>query len=317
MADDAKTDNKSMTPAQIMAYLGVPVTQRNQPDLLNHRPNKLVSLEEAKTRGWSWFYSGATPCRYGHIAARRTSNPAICSDCDRVGDGQEPIYPQLDKPRFKKPPNKPELVEAAVAVAKTPATSTPAAVPSGAPTFFEWTPARHQQVIDVYINTGLLEDARAAVGCTRAQLLQEMKDNRDFAARVKAAQEDAEGVIEEALIKAARAGQTAVLPKAFEIIERRALQRNPTGTQSPEQIEAEFKRVLAHSEREFTETTFHNTRTNTLIKGADLERLIWYRDKRDGSLIPSEELKVMDPLILMALETGKATLKDGEVVFRG
>jgi hypothetical protein len=291
LTDGATT--KPMTPSEIAAYLGIPVTQRNQPDMENHRPKVLVSLEEAKARGWSWFYSGATPCRYGHIAARRTSNPGICSDCERHRDRKEPIYPMLEKPRYKKQPGKPAPVEVSVSPAPTPAAPAPAAPLVTAPAFFEWTPAKHQRFIDEYVNTGLQEDARAAIGCSRAQLLKELRDNVDFAQRVNAAKDDAEGVIEESLIKAARAGQTAVLPKAFEIIERRALLRHPQGRRTPAEILARIDRRMAHARATFEKSTYRHIRTGALVKGADLEN--FFRDRRDGSLIAWDELVHIDP----------------------
>ena len=73
--------------------LGVYLTQRGQPDLYSDVPIRLVSKEEAQSQGWSWYWNGVRVCRYGHAAARRTSNEMICSDCDRVKAGKEPIYP--------------------------------------------------------------------------------------------------------------------------------------------------------------------------------------------------------------------------------
>jgi hypothetical protein len=91
--DDFAGEIKRPPLDEITAELGVPVSQRGQPNLRDFVPKRLVTLEEAKTKGWSWHFEG-NPCRYSHIAARRTSNPSICSDCDRLRatPPQEPIY---------------------------------------------------------------------------------------------------------------------------------------------------------------------------------------------------------------------------------
>src|ERR1700691_3501822 len=74
---------------ELVVYL----TQRDNPDLYSDVPIRFVSKEEAKRRGWSWYWHGIRECRYGHAAARRTSNEQICSDCERVKNGKDPIYP--------------------------------------------------------------------------------------------------------------------------------------------------------------------------------------------------------------------------------
>jgi hypothetical protein len=100
-----------MTPAELAAELGVPLSQRNQPDLSAAVPKRFVSLEEATARGMSWYRDGATgACRYGHDnTARRVSNPDICSDCARSKKGLPPVYGKsrtrtyYDEPRRKDP----------------------------------------------------------------------------------------------------------------------------------------------------------------------------------------------------------------------
>jgi hypothetical protein len=89
--DDLTGEIKRPPLDEITAELGVPVSQRGQPALQDHKPKRLVTREEAKDRGWAWYFDGS-PCRYSHIAARRTANPSICSDCERVKAGEEPIY---------------------------------------------------------------------------------------------------------------------------------------------------------------------------------------------------------------------------------
>jgi len=80
-----------MDPTAAAVELGVPLSERLQPNLRDFRPKRFVSLQEAKSRGWSWCFPGDV-CRYAHVAARRTANTRICSDCERVKAGEEPIY---------------------------------------------------------------------------------------------------------------------------------------------------------------------------------------------------------------------------------
>jgi hypothetical protein len=82
-----------MTPQALAEELGVLLSTRSQPNLQDTVPKRFVTLEEAKARGLSWCYDlSLGECRYGHQAARRTSNVQICSDCERAKDSKEPIY---------------------------------------------------------------------------------------------------------------------------------------------------------------------------------------------------------------------------------
>ena len=93
-----------MDPQTAAIELGVPLTERMQPDMRNHLTKRLVSREESVARGWSWFRDGVTVCRYGHAgAARRTSNPRICADCERVREGLEPIAGKSTAQKFYSP----------------------------------------------------------------------------------------------------------------------------------------------------------------------------------------------------------------------
>lgn len=67
-----------------------PINRAGGPDLYNHMPNRMVPVEEAKSRGWGYCFS-AVPCRYGHVAPRYTSNHRKCVDCTRLKAGKGTI----------------------------------------------------------------------------------------------------------------------------------------------------------------------------------------------------------------------------------
>lgn len=92
MEPTASTLYPPMTPQALAEELGVSLSQRLQPRLDQEVPKRFISQEEAEARGLSWRFTGSDVCRYGHNAARRSSNSGICSDCERVKEGKEPIY---------------------------------------------------------------------------------------------------------------------------------------------------------------------------------------------------------------------------------
>ncbi len=86
----------------------MPLTQRMKPDLSAAVPKRFVTLEEAKARGLSWYFTGSDVCRYGHNSARRTANPNICACCERVKAGEEqPIYGKSRTQRYYEKPRRP------------------------------------------------------------------------------------------------------------------------------------------------------------------------------------------------------------------
>jgi hypothetical protein len=87
----------AMTLAEFAESIGVPTTAKGHPDLLNHRPNRFVSLDEAKFYKASWYWSGEEICRNFHVGPRRVSNPRICGSCERVADGKPNIYPDSNR----------------------------------------------------------------------------------------------------------------------------------------------------------------------------------------------------------------------------
>lgn len=67
-----------------------PINRAGGPDLYNHMPTRMVPVDEAKFRNWGYCFS-ATPCRYGHVAPRYSSNPRRCVDCVRLKVGKATI----------------------------------------------------------------------------------------------------------------------------------------------------------------------------------------------------------------------------------
>jgi hypothetical protein len=145
-----------MSPAQIREELGLTVSQRGQPAFDQAVPKRHVSRQESKARGWSWYWDGSA-CRYSHQAARRTSNPGICSDCSRVSIGEPPVYGYSKAQTFyaeRKP--------------KDPVTGSPAAAAARA-ALPELTKAQ-LKFLELYHDTGSLAEAARGVGMTVARV---------------------------------------------------------------------------------------------------------------------------------------------------
>jgi hypothetical protein len=131
---DTKDKYKPMSMPELCLELGVPQSQRGQPDLTAAVANRFVSKEEATARGMSKFWDGTIgSCRYGHQAPRFLSNPKRCTDCDRVKAGLEPIYGKsrvnrhYPEPRRKAvDPNAPPVT---AALAAAPAAHAPPEMP--------------------------------------------------------------------------------------------------------------------------------------------------------------------------------------------
>lgn len=370
--DDLTTPDTSkyppLTPAQIADELGVPMSRSGHPALAENVPKRFIPLEEAQARGWSMYWDGAA-CRYGHQAARYTSNRRRCSGCDRAKAGLRQVYPTSKAQTFKpdahiarkQPDGSVAAAPAAPAAAAAALTKkqigfltefsstgsleaaaksvgmSPVEIETERLTFapfetacaaksvphhvapspeFVWTPAKHRLYVRTLIDSGLHQTARDAVGCTPSQYYEQLEGNTDFRETVARAEPLAARAVKDALLKSGLGGQHQSLIRLLELQEaeaERALRKPPL---TSAQIEAEFEQLLASVEREFQATTFHNTRTGALIKGADLEPLHWYRDKRDGTVI-SDELEAVDPILLTMIQQGKGAYKDGEFVVKG
>ena len=77
-----------LTPEQTAAI--APLNKQGQPDLMNYLPTRLVPFDEAKARGWTYFYDART-CRKGHQAPYFVSNINLCVDCVRIRRGKQTI----------------------------------------------------------------------------------------------------------------------------------------------------------------------------------------------------------------------------------
>jgi hypothetical protein len=110
-----------LSPTEAALELGVDLTQRLQPNLRDKVPRRLVSKAEAEARGWSWHYDGGSTCRYGHVAARRTANPNICSDCERVAAGEAQVYPKSRVQKYYTEPRRKSKDASAPVVIAAPA----------------------------------------------------------------------------------------------------------------------------------------------------------------------------------------------------
>jgi hypothetical protein len=188
-ADKQSTAYPPLTPQQAAEELGVPLSQRLLPDFSAAVPKRFVTLEEAKARGWSWYRDGATgACRYGHDnTARRTANPKICSDCERVKEGKEPIYGTSRVRKFYDKPRKPDPTGAVVIQA-------PAAAPA------QEMPKKDHDFLTCLAETGSFEaaceqtkvsrghiEARASASETFAKPLNDLCDRLQIPRTLKSA----------------------------------------------------------------------------------------------------------------------------------
>jgi hypothetical protein len=158
----------ALTPAEILADLGVPTSARNQPAMDRAVPKRLVQKSEAEARGWSWYWDTST-CRAGHQAAKRTSNPAICSDCENSRKGKPTIYPVAKNQEFRaapKPKTQPSGLPFVVA-----ASAPPAPEPDAADKRFLTALAEHRN----------FEKAAKAVGTTVPLVQARISCNKVFA----------------------------------------------------------------------------------------------------------------------------------------
>jgi hypothetical protein len=366
LTDEIPVMVRQITPEEIMLELGIPCTQKSNADMLNHVPKRFVPLKEARERGLSWFFDGGS-CRAGHIAAKRTSNPAICSDCERVKDGKTPIYGvtkggprQYNKKVVATDPNTASATPTAPApslgldaadtrflaayaehrdldkAAKSVGTTVELVMARrvGHPGFnealnkledslqiarymplgagFTWDDDKRRLFIEHYVNSGELDTARQAVGCTRAQYFNELKTNIQFASDVDAAKPLAESVIEEAFTRAAKAGQQSVLPKYFEILEARAKQRSDVPS-DPTKMRAELQKTLNEIKARFdSERAWRVIATGTLIPYQQLEPVL--RDTKTGTVYRKEELQDVAALLLNIERNAAARAADSTAV---
>jgi hypothetical protein len=83
--------------------------------------------------------------------------------------------------------------------------------PPAAPKKFEWDDEKRELLVTTYIDTGELESARAAVGCSPSQFYREVDSNSQFRASLDEAAPRAARVLEDVGIKLSKAGNDKLL----------------------------------------------------------------------------------------------------------
>jgi hypothetical protein len=143
------------------------------PDMYNGAARRVVPIEEAERQGWPHYYDGKTACPQGHVAARYVSNPAVCVDCRRIGDGKTAIY------------SKTEFLDAL--------TGHPVYVDPVASDRFEWTDEKKRQLLTAWINTTDILAAAKTIGAQPSHVIDLLASDVEF----KAAYEDAQRKVEQ------------------------------------------------------------------------------------------------------------------------
>jgi hypothetical protein len=164
------TDQKfpPRTPAERAEEAGVPLTQRNKLDLSAAPAKRFISKAEALFYGDSWFFDATTGvCRAGHRAPKRVSNSRICSDCERLKKGLEPVYGKSLQQKYYSP-RKPK--DPTVAALAAPATAAPLELPK-----------RDTDLLAKIADLSDIDAAAAACGWTRGQVDGRASANEKFA----------------------------------------------------------------------------------------------------------------------------------------
>jgi hypothetical protein len=180
--------------------------------------------------------------------------------------------------------------------------------PDAAP--FQWTPALERQLIKRWIDVGLLHQARDELGISASDYHEHLADSSVFAAAIRQAEPLAKATLHELSTQHAARGNDKLLRVLED--ERGAL-KTPA-VMSPKEISARTERMLADMERRFNATTHLHRLTGEVIKGSDLEQILAYRDRRDGSFIPPRDLRILNrtDLNLIADERAKGVKRTPE-----
>jgi hypothetical protein len=173
---------------------------------------------------------------------------------------------------------------------------------------FEWDDTKRSSFIEHYINSGEIDSARQAVGCTRSQYFAEIKRNTQFANDVEAARPFAESVVEEAFIRAAKQGQQSILPKYMEIIEKRDAQRLDTPS-DPTKARAELQKMLGEVQARFNkERAWRIISTGVVVPRPQLEKIFLFRDRKTGATYKPEEVEDVTALLWNQQQNNAAAL---------
>jgi len=174
------------------------------PDLFNHLPSRLIAFEEAKARGWTYFFSSQS-CRYGHQAPRYVSNPRLCVDCSRIKQNRPPIGLETKQAKFRTLAG--EKPKAAAAEPET-----PRVLPQRD---FVWDDEKRDQLVEVYVDTGSLEKGRQSINVSPSEYLRELARNGAFAEAVEKATPQANLMLEERAIQLALDGNDRLLQRVL------------------------------------------------------------------------------------------------------
>lgn len=139
-----------------------------KPDMYNGVAKRVVEQDEAARFGWPHYYDGKTACPQGHVAARYVSNPAICVDCRRLGDGKPAIYPKT------------EFIDDL--------TGQPVFVDPRASDRFVWNPGVKQQFLSSWINTTSIPKALEIIRAQPTHLLDLLERDAEFKAEYESAE---------------------------------------------------------------------------------------------------------------------------------
>jgi hypothetical protein len=122
---------------------------------------------------------------------------------------------------------------------------------------FEWTDAKRARLIEVYIDTGSLADARDAIGATPSQYFAEKKNNSRFADQIEEADPLAAKALEDIATQLALRGQDKLLIKLLtakiptEYSERLKLDvTNNYATLTDEQLNERLRHALIKAHRQ-------------------------------------------------------------------
>lgn len=147
-----------------------PLTGDGRPDLYNNLPSRLVSLAEARARGWPQFYDTSV-CRYGHMAPRYVSNPRLCVDCHRLKNGRPTIGAKAGgTPDYKRPYKQREQIPNASPIVVAPSPVEP--------------DKAEKKFLEAYAHLRNFDEAAKTAGMTTAQVLGRLSYSAVFRAAV-------------------------------------------------------------------------------------------------------------------------------------
>jgi hypothetical protein len=115
---------------------------------------------------------------------------------------------------------------------------------------FDWTAAKRERFIQVYVDTGDIASARDAINVTPSECFAEIDRNSDFDAMIKAAEPLAVQALEEKAVQLALAGNDKLLQKVLsvkkpEYRERLNLDVNTTEKLSDSQLDTRLAKLFA------------------------------------------------------------------------